>query len=252
MSRASVMRAVVKNWETCQPNGVDSCASNGFVCCIAKDDLATRKSTCRPQNMCSDSNNNGNASGNKIADWQTCQLGRDSCSNSNYVCCVAQLTWAQTRLLVVHRKNAQVEKQYSQHPISDVGGPCNQAIQNAAVCRTGLVCNPPAVAMPGAAGTCALPNNNNGGGSQGGNKVADWQTCQQGRDSCVNNNYVCCVASADLGSNKATCRPQNDCGNNGGNNGNNNSGNNGGNNVGNKIADWQTCQFGRDSCLNNN
>ncbi|KAJ3297459.1 hypothetical protein HDU79_003540 [Rhizoclosmatium sp. JEL0117] len=42
-------------------------------------------------------------------------------------------------------------------PISDVGGPCQQAISNPAVCKTGLVCIPPAVALPGAAGSCQLP-----------------------------------------------------------------------------------------------
>ncbi|KAJ3046416.1 hypothetical protein HDU99_009786, partial [Rhizoclosmatium hyalinum] len=42
-------------------------------------------------------------------------------------------------------------------PVSDVGGPCQQAILNAAVCKTGLVCIPPAVALPGAPGSCQVP-----------------------------------------------------------------------------------------------
>ncbi|KAJ3284052.1 hypothetical protein HDU79_008523 [Rhizoclosmatium sp. JEL0117] len=42
-------------------------------------------------------------------------------------------------------------------PISDIGGPCKQAIPNPAVCKAGLVCIPPAIALPGAPGTCQAP-----------------------------------------------------------------------------------------------
>ncbi|ORY43679.1 hypothetical protein BCR33DRAFT_785514 [Rhizoclosmatium globosum] len=151
-------RAVIPDWQTCQPN-VDSCSTPGYICCVNAPDLWNNKATCRPPSDCKSMNNNP--------------------------------------------------------PISDVGGPCNQAIQNAAVCKPGLVCNPPAVAMPG-----ALEH-----------------TCQQGRDSCASNGFVCCVAQADLWNNKLLVvlrmmfkrRLEQWCWNNGGNN-NGNNGNNGGSN----------------------
>ncbi|KAJ3288152.1 hypothetical protein HDU79_005087, partial [Rhizoclosmatium sp. JEL0117] len=122
-----------------------------------------------------------------ISNWQTCIQGQDTCTTSGYVCCVAQ---------------------------ADIAS-------NKATCRPQGECT---------SGNGSGWNNggNNGGWNNGGNngwnqgsKIADWQTCQQGRDSCSNNNYVCCIAPADQWTKKTTCRPQNDCfgGNNGGNNG---------------------------------
>ncbi|KAJ3289771.1 hypothetical protein HDU79_003819 [Rhizoclosmatium sp. JEL0117] len=223
------LRLAITDWKTCQPNGVDTCTNPNFVCCIAPEDASSGKYTCRSKDQCSVNNNSGktnsNIPGKMIAEWQTCQLGKDTCVNSGYVCCVAPADLGSNKATCRPQKECSSgNKNTPNTPISDVGGPCNQAIQNAAVCRTGLVCNPLAVAVAGAAGICALPNNKSGAGTQGGNMIADWQTCQQGRDTCYSTGFVCCVAQGDMWNNKATCRTPNECSNgnnwmNGGTNG---------------------------------
>ena len=37
--------------------------------------------------------------------------------------------------------------------------------------------------------------------------INDWQTCNVNGDSCSNPSFVCCVAPADVGTGKTTCRP---------------------------------------------
>jgi mannan endo-1,4-beta-mannosidase len=43
-------------------------------------------------------------------------------------------------------------------------------------------------------------------------QVPDWNTCF-GDDTCASSHFVCCVAPADVHSNKSTCRPLSYCGN---------------------------------------
>ncbi|KAJ3081717.1 hypothetical protein HDU99_004861, partial [Rhizoclosmatium hyalinum] len=41
---------LINNWQACQIT--DVCASNGWVCCVAPEEISTGRPTCRPPNMC--------------------------------------------------------------------------------------------------------------------------------------------------------------------------------------------------------
>lgn len=73
---------LIPNWNTCNPS-VDTC-NNGFVCCIAPDDVAIQKFTCRQNTagQCSSSNPH------TIDNWSNCNPNTDKC-NQGFVCCIA-------------------------------------------------------------------------------------------------------------------------------------------------------------------
>ncbi|KAH9184642.1 hypothetical protein AeNC1_013382 [Aphanomyces euteiches] len=69
----------IPDWITCR-QGVDKCASNGWVCCVAPADVSSGKMTCRP---------GGDECAYSIPDWYSCNPATDTCASSDWVCCVA-------------------------------------------------------------------------------------------------------------------------------------------------------------------
>ena len=87
----NIKAAIIPDWNDCSPTSVDTCASSGWVCCVAPGDVSSNKFTCRP-------NQSGQCSsitpppppsvGSNVADWSTCTNPTlDKCSSTGWVCC---------------------------------------------------------------------------------------------------------------------------------------------------------------------
>ncbi|ORY43672.1 hypothetical protein BCR33DRAFT_738418 [Rhizoclosmatium globosum] len=162
-----------------------------------------------------------------INDGQLCASG-DICTNSNSVCCVSDYSGG-SKICQSFTACGTGSRSFAKPYIAQANA---YVIQDGVPCASGDTCaNPSSSCCSTGNGirtcrpTTSCPNesrakfNTYNTGVVGGNTASNrlvinnWETCQIGRDTCVNRDWVCCVASADLGSNKATCRPQNDCGN---------------------------------------
>ncbi|KAJ3073608.1 chitin deacetylase [Podochytrium sp. JEL0797] len=176
--------ATISDWATCGPSvGSSVCASSGFICCVAPADLGSGKSTCRPNNA------------------QT-SFGTD-CAGTKPPPAVTTASVA---------------------PPIPTGAPgvapiadwetCGPSVGTSVCATSGYVC----CVAPGDAAsqkTTCRPNNLSncisvvGPPSPGnGGAIANWETCGSsvGSYTCASSGFTCCIASADLGSGKATCR----------------------------------------------
>ncbi|KAJ3068783.1 hypothetical protein HDU98_008103 [Podochytrium sp. JEL0797] len=173
--------AKIADWATCGPNvGSSVCASSGFICCIASADLGSQKSTCRPN------------------DSQNCAAPAGS---------------------------GPAPPTPTAAPPAPGGAPiadwmtCGPSVGSSVCATAGNVC----CVAPGDAGsgkmTCRPNNLANciavvgppSTGPPSAAAIEDWATCGSsvGSSVCASSGFVCCIASADLGSRKSTCRPDN-------------------------------------------
>jgi hypothetical protein len=79
----STAAVLVKEWATCYAG---STCSNGFTCCVAPDDVASGKRTCRRSGLAPNVHD-GCAASTFVPVWQTCYAG-SVCANG-FTCCVA-------------------------------------------------------------------------------------------------------------------------------------------------------------------
>ncbi|KAH9120459.1 hypothetical protein LEN26_011087 [Aphanomyces euteiches] len=173
----------IGDWYTCNA-ATDSCASDGWVCCVAPADVSTGKTTCRPGgDECASS------SGGSIPDWNNCQKGADTCASSGWVCCVAPADVSSGKTTCRPGGNECASPMVTPKTTPKVT-PAPTTKQTPA----------PTTKSTPATTTKATP-------APTGKGIPDWTPCQLGVDTCASSGWVCCVAPADLSSGKATCQP---------------------------------------------
>ena len=227
-------------WEDCTP-GVSVCPS-GYMCCVAPAaaDVSANKNTCRLAGLAANDPN-----GCHVASSTTTSTTRATTStttatsgsfttdpagqkcgsaNNNWVCpsttasCCSQYGTSSLSLFL-HYPTCLI----SFHPTKT--GWCGST---AAYCGAG---NQASFNYPGSSPS---PPPSPAPGT--GKPQPDWENCKASVDTCLSPGFTCCVAPADVGSGKTTCRASGYCASG--------------------IApsgplvkpDWQDCRIGTDTC----
>ena len=187
-------------WETCS-KGATNCVT-GTICCLATADLLAKKYTCRPRDAC----DIGALSSSPVI-LQTKSSVLPPATTSN-----RPSNTPSTSTVPV-----------TQVPVGSSTGTCGGTV----ICAAGLCCSQYGWCGLGTSycgtgcqprfGSCNSATSRtapiNPSPSSTANPTATinvWQTCPKGATNCVSGT-ICCLSTADLVTNKYTCRPRNSC-----------------------------------------
>ncbi|ORY37018.1 hypothetical protein BCR33DRAFT_721667 [Rhizoclosmatium globosum] len=229
---------LVSNWQDCTP--VNACVSDGWVCCVAPEEVSSGRPTCRPINMCAGASSSLNWTPVQYASYQgsTIQQNTMTVASCTGWCaavsnCLGAVYSRSSKLCVLKSTLASGQASLSDDSVTYIpsGGMApgfdfwDNTIStiwaaNIDDCRGKCSRTSGCIAAVYGPGMCRLRSDFSGGRSvqpltaivapATGNLVSNWQDCTP-VNACVSDGWVCCVAPEEVSSGRPTCRPINMC-----------------------------------------
>lgn len=260
----------VPDWAQCAP-ATDTCISSSFTCCQSPEDalIGNGKTTCRAPGYCAStpgpnpfsgaqSGPGPSGSSNNVASWNDCTPGISACP-SGYMCCVAPSD-VSTSKHTCRLSGLAANDPSGCYVSTSTPTPSTASDPTGQKCgydNNNWRCGSASASCCSQYGWCGNTAAHCGAGNQvpynfvastpssstssvapsptPGKLVNDWNDCNPQSDSC-NSGFTCCVAPADVGSGKTTCRAGGYCASG----------------VAPPgllvIADWNDCRIGTDRC----
>lgn len=254
------IRTLVPDWLACAP-ATDTC-SPGFTCCQSPAAAAAKNgvTSCRATGYCANPQGpnpysvvNPPTPSNNVAEWNNCTPGVSVCPGG-YMCCIApnsadissnKATCRLAGLAANSPGGCYVPTTTSTTPGPRQTDPSGQSKCGPA--NSNYVCgaSAPYCSQYGWCGSTSAHTVNGLSAFNyqspptppSGPARPDWSDCNAQADRCVSVGFTCCVAPADVGSGKTTCRAAGYCSTTIAPPG------------GLRINDWNDCRIGVDTCV---